>query len=219
MPNKFYYYKATGRANQIRLTLAAAGVPWEDIYASGFPPTKEETQTWRDVGKNSTTNIPMLEMEDGRVLTQSLALVRAVARMGDGSLTPTDAKELYLFDKIISDADDLRTLSYSSFPSWGCPQSSVNKYIQETLPLHLGNFERQLTGDYFVGSSLTAADICAYDAIVSFGSSRIDGALDNFPKLQAFAARVEAHPAIAEYMASPEYEALMKMEAISVKEE
>jgi len=218
MPHKLYYYKATGRANQIRLTLAAAGVSWEDVYPEAFPPTEEEKQGWRDIGKNSTTNVPMLAMEVGSVFTQSLAIVRAAARMGDRSLTPKDDKELYLYDKIISDADDLRTVAYSSFLSWGSPQSAVNKYIQESLPLHLGNFERQLIGDYFVGSSLTAADICAYDAIVSFGSYRVEGVLDNYPKLKAFAARIEAHPPIAKYMSSPEYEGLMKFEKISVKD-
>lgn len=219
MPNKFYYYKATGRGNQVRLTMAAAGVEWEDVFPTGFPPTPEEKQAWRDIGKNSTTNVPMLVMEDGTVYTQSLAVVRTVARMGDGSLMPKEDKDLYVFDKIIADADDLRTLAYKSFPSWGCPQKNVNNYILNVLPVHLGNLERQLTGDYFVGNSLTAADICAYDAIVSFGSSRVTGALDKFPKLQAFVSRVESQPNISKYMASPEYDGLMKMEAISVKNE
>merc|ERR1712087_411472 len=102
---------------------------------------------------------------------------------------------------------------------FGGTQSDMNKFIQVELPKHLGNFERQLTGDFFVGSALTVADICAYDAIVSFGSSRVEGALDDFPKLKAFALRIESIPNIAKYMSTPEYEALIKCEKISVKDE
>ena len=50
-------------------------------------PSKEDKEAWRKVGGNSTTNIPMLEMDDGKVFTQSGAVLRAVGRMGN--LLPT----------------------------------------------------------------------------------------------------------------------------------
>ncbi len=40
MPASLYYYKATGRANAIRLALAAANIPFNDVYPEGgFPPS------------------------------------------------------------------------------------------------------------------------------------------------------------------------------------
>ena len=38
MSAKVHYYQATGRANAIRLALAAANIPFEDVYPNGgFP--------------------------------------------------------------------------------------------------------------------------------------------------------------------------------------
>lgn len=215
---KLHYYQATGRGNQVRLTLAAAGIDWEEVYPAGFPPTPEEKDAWRAIGKNLTTNVPMLEMDDGTAYTQSSAVVRAVARLGNKNgfnLMPTDDHELYLVDKIIADAEDLRTVAYGTFLSWGAPQSKVDDFIDNGLPLHLKNFDRQLNGDFFVGSSLTVADICAYDAMVNFGSNRVLGALDNFPKLKSFATRVEENPNIAKYLASDKYKGLFQFDVIT----
>ena len=69
-------------------------------------PSKEDKEAWRKVGGNSTTNIPMLEMDDGKVFTQSGAVLRAVGRMGN--LLPTDnaivnyVKDVYLNMTIIA---------------------------------------------------------------------------------------------------------------------
>jgi hypothetical protein len=62
-----YYYPACGRANQLRLALAEAGIAWKDEYPAGFPPTPEEVANWTSIGGNLTTNVPMLKTADGSV--------------------------------------------------------------------------------------------------------------------------------------------------------
>lgn len=45
MSAKVHYYQATGRANAIRLALAAADIPFEDIYPSGGYPVSSKAAT------------------------------------------------------------------------------------------------------------------------------------------------------------------------------
>mmetsp|Transcript_23996 Transcript_23996/g.48561 ORF Transcript_23996/g.48561 Transcript_23996/m.48561 type:complete len:220 (-) Transcript_23996:196-855(-) len=211
MVAKLYYYAAGGRAMQIRLTLAASGIPFEDVCASAFPPSAEDRAMWTAIGKNTTTNVPMVVMDDGAVYTQSSAALRAVARRG--RLMPTNDEELYTVDKLIADADDLRAAAYKTFVVWGAPQEEADKFISTVLPTHLENFERQLkgsSGDYFVGDKLTVADLTVYDAVVNFGANRVPGALDDFKALKAWTERVEHNSVIKVYLASKEYSKLYK---------
>ena len=210
MSAKLHYYRASGRGNAIRLALSAANIPFEDVFAT-FPPSNEQREQWRKLGGNTTTNVPMLELPDGRVFTQSSAVLRAVARMG--GLMPQGDDELYLTDKLIADAEDLRGESYKSFVPWGASLEAADKFIKVVLPLHLGNLERQLKqskGAFFIGESLTIADIACYDAVVNFGSNRVPGALDEFPVLKDWVARVEQNERIKKYLASDSFAGIGK---------
>ena len=126
---------------------------------------------------------------------------------------PESEDDLYLVDKLLADAEDFRGESYKCFVTWGAPQEAADKFINEVLPLHLGNLERQLKdskGDYFVGDELTIADVACYDATVNFGSSRVPGVLDGFPVLKAWVTKVEENEGIKQYLASDSFAGLMK---------
>jgi len=206
---KLHYYSATGKAHQIRLALASANIEFEDIHPScGFPPSEEQKVEWQKLGGNSTTNIPMLVMPNGKVYTQSSAVLRAVGRMGN--IMPNSDDGQYLLDKLLGDAEDLRTLSYGSFVAWGAPMEMYEKFVNKVLPLHLGNFERILIeggGNYFVeNDKLTIADVSVYDAVMNFGANRAPiGCLDKFTTLKKWIERVESNPGIAAYLSSDQY--------------
>lgn len=155
--------------------------------------------------------ISFLEMADGKVYTQSSAILRAVARMG--GLMPSNDEELFLTDKLLADAEDLREAAYLTFITWGCPQEKADNYIASELPKHLSNFERQLTGDFFVGSALSVADVSVYDAVQNFGTGRLpDGGKDilaQFPKLKEWMTRVESNSGIAKYFSSDQCKGIM----------
>jgi len=208
---KLYYYPATGRGNQIRLTLAAGNIAFEDVFAT-FPPSKEQKEEWRKLGGNTTTNVPMLQFGD-KFYSQSSAVLRAAARKV--GLMPSDEEEKYTADKLIADAEDLRTKAYGSFVIWGASKETAEKFVSEVVPLHFGNMERQLnesSGDYFIGDKLTVADIAIYDAVMNFSSNRIPGgvAFDGFDALKAWTKLVEANSGIAKYLASEQYAKIMK---------
>lgn len=221
MSVKVYYFNATGRANQIRLALAAGGIAFTDDFAS-FPPSDENKAQWKALTNgNSTFSVPIMTIDEGtdsqKVYIQSSAVLRKAARMGGLELTLDDADDAaYLQDKLIADADDLRTASYRAFKMFGASDGAVQKFVKEVLPKHVDNLERQFVaagGDYFGGSStLSIADVALYDAIVFFGTRLIDGAegVDNpcGPALTKWIERVESNEKIAAYLASEQFKAV-----------
>jgi glutathione S-transferase len=86
---------------------------------------------------------------------------------------------------------------------FGATEADKENY-RAKLPTHLSNLERLLGffgQEYFCGASLCVADLNIYDA-VDVAQRQIPFVLDEFPKLKAFHARVEARPNIARWIAS-----------------
>ena len=219
-PIKLFYYKATGKAHQIRLALAAANLDFTEEHPASFPPTPEEKAQWRKLGGNSTTNVPMLQVGD-KFYCQSAAILRTVARMG--GLMPANEKDIdamYFTDKLIDDAEDFRSEAYKSFVSWGATKEAAEHFENDVVPLHFGNMERQLKeagSNFFLGDTLTVADIAIYDVVVNFAFNRIPGdALSEYEALKEFVQRVEANPGIAKYLKSEEYAGIMKFDLASL---
>mmetsp|Transcript_8848 Transcript_8848/g.12591 ORF Transcript_8848/g.12591 Transcript_8848/m.12591 type:complete len:230 (-) Transcript_8848:76-765(-) len=214
---KVYYYKATGRGNQLRLVLAAGNIEFEDVYSVGFPPTEKQRESWRAIGGNTTTNIPMVVMPNGKVYTQSSAAIRAVART-TSNLMPTSQDDLYMTDKLLADAEDLRSNAYKAFVPWGASEESANKFAEKEMPNHLINLERQFNeyapdSPYFLhSSSVTLADVVVYDAVTSFASNLVheDILEQHAPNLKKWVKQVEKDPGIASYLSSEAYNEIMK---------
>mmetsp|Transcript_18178 Transcript_18178/g.37817 ORF Transcript_18178/g.37817 Transcript_18178/m.37817 type:complete len:242 (-) Transcript_18178:395-1120(-) len=224
---KIYYFCAAGRANQIRLALAAGGVSFEDEFGD-FPPSPETKAKWSALTNNNTTfAAPFMTLDEGsdsqKVYMQSSACLRKAGRMGGLKLTLADDDDddddqaLYLQDKLIADAEDLRSASYKAFAIFGASREATDKFVKNEFPRHVDNLERQLValgGDYFGGSStLSIADVTLYDAIVFFGTRLIDGVegLENpcGPALKAWIERVESNENIANYLKSDQFKALV----------
>lgn len=221
-PAKLFYYNATGRANHIRLTLAAANMPFVEENPKGYPPSAEQKEKWRKLGRNTTTNVPMLQLGD-KYYTQSSAILRMVARKGGLMPDEKDYEAMYTMDKLIADAEDFRLEAYKSFVLWGASDRDVYHFINKIAPLHFENMERQLKEggtDFFLGNTMTVADVAIYDAVVNFGTSRIPGdSLKNFAVLKEWVKRVEANPGISSYLQSEQYKSLAKFEKFLTSEQ
>lgn len=221
-PAKLYYYNATGRANHIRLTLAAANIPFVEENPKGYPPSADQKQKWRKLGRNTTTNVPMLQLGD-KYYTQSSAILRMVARKGGLMPDENNYDAMYTMDKLIADAEDFRLEAYKSFVLWGASDRDVYYFINKVAPLHFENMERQLKEagtDFYLGDKLTVADVAIYDAVVNFGTSRIPGdSLKNFAVLKEWVKRVEANPGISSYLKSEQYKSLAKFEKFLTSEQ
>jgi len=222
---KLHYFNATGRANQIRLALAVGGIPFEDVFADGFPPSDECRAKWAELTNGNTTfAVPILTTDEGtdkqQVYLQSSAILRAVGRMGGIQMKldndPDGDRASYLTDRAIADAEDLRSASYKGWTMFGATQEAADNFAKVALPKHVANIEKQLIAsgsDYFGGSSvLSLADIALYDAVVFSGRNLITG-IEGIedpcgPVLTAWIARVESNEKIAAYQKSDQYTTL-----------
>ncbi len=219
---KLHYFNGTGRANQIRLALSAAGVEFEDVFTKDYPPTPEEKAYWAQLTNNNTTfAVPILTLDEGtenqKVYVQSSAILRKVARLGNLKMTLESDEDgdnvAYLTDRAIADADDLRTASYTSFVFFKASQEKSDNFAKVVFPKHVKSLENQFVsagGDYWGGSStISLADVTLYDAIVFFGLRIIDGieGIENpcGPALTAWIERIESNKGIKAYLESDRF--------------
>lgn len=221
---KLHYFDATGRANQIRLALAAGGVEFEDVKAN-WPPAPESKANWTKLTNGTTLfGVPILTVDEGsdneQVYVQSSAILRKAGRMGDLQMTLANDedgdKAAYFTDRAIADADDLRTISYAGMLMFGASKEKTDNFVKKQLPAAVACLEKQLVaegGDYFGGSStISLADIAIYDAVVFFGRNLVKGAegLEDpcGDAMSAWVKRVESNERVRGYFESDQYKSI-----------
>merc|ERR1712141_928420 len=99
---KLTYFNFGGKAESIRLALSALEIPFEDFRFANL----EDLRVMKESGKLNFGQVPMLEVWTGdgkhHVLTQSVALMRFVAKLGCAK-SPSKA-QLYPADDPITAA-------------------------------------------------------------------------------------------------------------------
>ena len=221
---RIHYWPATGKAECIRLLLADAGRPFENVGFEKLP----NVQIYRDPASfraireseaaqaffaqckslcgNLTTNVPFLDV-DGERFNQSLAIYKHVARLT--GLYPDSPAQAYIVDVVLCHAED----------AFGPPYQvlfgglKLETFKEQAIPNHLGNFERLLAaggGEYFTGR-FTLADLRVFDILVHLYERTVPGTLRAFPLLSSLVERVAARPRIAAYLKSEQYAATDKM--------
>ena len=201
---KLYYFGVMqGRAQGIRYALTAGGRDFEDIFPNEFPPSQEYKDMCNKIGGNTTTNIPML-VDGNKVYTQTVAVLLQAGRMS--GLMPADEDSQYEVDKLVADADDLSNGSIKALKMFGAPRDAELNFMNNMLPKHVGNIERQLgDNEWFVGGKFSIADVAIYTVLDTNCRGLVPDCLSAFPKLEAFCKRFEALPKIAEYRASERF--------------
>jgi len=221
---KLYYFNGTGRANHIRLALAAGGVAFEDVLA-GMPVPPETKEKWGSLTKGTTTfSVPIMTVNEGtdaeKVYVQSSAVFRAAGRKGDLKMTGVDDPEdvAYLTDRAIADADDLRSAAYKGMVMFGASKEDADKYAVTVFPKHVKAIEAQLESFgpdalYWGGSStLSLADVTLYEAIEFFGRKIFEG-IDDLegltdpvgPAMKAWLERVGNDASLKAYLESEQF--------------
>jgi glutathione S-transferase len=195
---KLTYFNGRGRAEIVRLIFAAGGVKYEDV--------RIEKDKWPAL-KPSTPfgQLPMLEV-DGVKLCQSNAIGRFVARRLKLA-GKTDLDEARV-DMIIDCIEDTVKPMMGFFHESDEKRKAdlKKKFLDEQLPVSLAGLEKILNENkggagYFVGDSLTWADLCI-SVLASWLA--MAGGCDEFAKhakLVALKDRVEKEPKIAEWIA------------------
>eukprot|EP00048_Salpingoeca_helianthica_P014953 m.224384 g.224384 ORF g.224384 m.224384 type:complete len:207 (+) comp16457_c0_seq1:3687-4307(+) len=200
-PYKLTYFNMAGRAEPIRLAFAYGGIAYEDerINFPDWPARKPTTPLG---------SMPYLTFGDGSTLTQSFAILHFAGKLA--GLVPESPLELARADEVLGVIEDVIVpfASVSREPV-EIKKAKRESFAAEGAPRFLAYLERRLHdngGQFYVGQSLTIADLASYNAVTNFRSGFFDfvspSLLDPFPLLRAHADHVRAHPRLAAHFAA-----------------
>jgi glutathione S-transferase len=204
------YFAARGRAELIRLVLAEVGVDYQEhVVGRGTPPVDGRPTDFAALKATGTLPfdaLPVWEEPSGLRLAQSAAIANHIARIH--GLRGKIAIEEALCDQLLGAVDDVRielrklaTVAAEQRPALRAELASA------TLPRWLGYLDRLLRASgggtgYFVGASVTLADLALWYLFEMIKDNGFGSALERFPALVAFAERIGSRPGIADYLKS-----------------
>ena len=200
---KLTYFDSPGRAEPIRVALTIAGLRFED-HRVKFP----EFAALREQGALPLGSLPVLEV-DGFRMTQTGAMLRYVARLGETDLYPTDPMAAFIVDSALDTFND--TLSHALMPSLF--ERDMQKKLEMRAVFAAGPMTRAFrytegllgrTGGPFLGGArLSIADLVVANQILQIQAGGLDGitteALEPYPRLRALVEAYLADPRVATY--------------------
>jgi len=192
------YFGVRGRAETLRLVLHAAGQTFDDV--------RIDRETWAQKKPETPYGQVPYIVYKGKMYGQALAIGPFLAKKC-GLYGKTDEDSLRI-DEVTHLVDDFR-LNIRAWRLEKDPQKQadlVARIKAEERPRYLGYFEKLLreNGDvgFFVGSSVTLADVMVYDIIDSMQTFDPDSPLSSFPLLQKLRENVGSIPSVKTYLAN-----------------
>ncbi|PSJ45950.1 glutathione S-transferase family protein [Zobellella taiwanensis] len=200
---KLYEFAPAPNARRVSLFLAEKGIEIERVPVD-VRGGANLTDAFRAMSANG--KIPLLELDDGSYLCESVAICRYLdetfpstpSLFGD---TPLARARIEMWHRIV-ELDGLLP-AFQAFrnisgvyqdrehcvPEWG---EESRRRVRQFLP----RLEHRLSrSPYVAGEQYSVADIAAY-VLADFCVQRLSITLDEYPYLQAWLARIEARPAL-----------------------
>ncbi|KAK0040336.1 S-crystallin SL11 [Biomphalaria pfeifferi] len=191
---KLIYFTGRGRIEVSRLILVAAGKQFEDVRLETFTPEQK--------AKTPFGQLPLLEI-DGETFAQSVAIATYLAReFGFYGKTNRDGLRI---DQIVQLTQEILNAGYRAYlfePDETKKAELIRELKEKEFPRYLGYYEKLLRDNgtsYFVGDSLTLADLIVYDVVFAFLQRGFS--TSGFPLVEALYQQVESHPNIKPYVA------------------
>lgn len=191
---RLYDFLPSGNGYKIRLLLTQIGMPYERIEVNIV---EGETRTPEFISKNPNGKIPILEIETGKYLTESNAILLYLSE-GTEYLPYDRFQRAQVFQWLFFEQNSHEPfIATSRF--WISILGKASEYFealeQKREPGYaaLKVMENHLTSHrFFVGERYTIADIClfAYTHVADEGGFN----LTQFPAIQAWIERVKAQP-------------------------
>ena len=201
-----YGFSPSGNCHKVKLLLGQLGREYAWVETDS---ARGETRTPGYLAKNPNGKVPLLELDDGRVLVESNAILCWLA---DGTrFLPPDpwAKAQALSWMFFEQYSHEPYVGVARFIYGWTPADSPRRAelpkLRERGHAALAVMEKHLSAhDWFSGGDYGIADIAlyAYTCVAPHGGI----ALDAYPALNAWLARVEATPAFVP-MPAPDAEA------------
>ncbi|XP_072035115.1 glutathione S-transferase A1-like [Amphiura filiformis] len=197
------YFDSRGKAEAIRLMLAAAGIEWEEEHLN----SKERVEEIRKDGRLIFEQFPLLEI-DGVKISQSMAAVRYLADKHD-----LMGKTLLENVRINMLADGARDwLALGGFTGLmfqpaekreAVKAASLNKSRTRYLPAFDKALKENGSNGYLVGDKLTMADLLFLDVLTWVWEFDED-LVTQFPAAKDFLNKVRSLPNIKSYLEGPQ---------------
>ncbi len=192
---RLYDYPPSGNGYKVRLLLSQLKIPFDYVELDIL---KDETRTPEFLAKNINGRIPLLEIESGRYLAESNAILFYLAQgtpfWPANSLSQAEVMR-WLFFEQYSHEPNIATPRF-----WLCHLDELNTYQQAALPYKqeqgyqaLAVMDQHLGQHIFlVDESYTIADMAlyAYTHVAHEGGFE----LDRFPNVQRWLAQIAAQP-------------------------
>lgn len=200
---RLHYFELPGRAELTRIILAYGGIAYENVVI--------DRTTWPTVKTTMPFGqVPVLEV-DGKMLAQSSAIDRYAAQLA--GLLPSDPWLAAKADELVAFLQEIGDVFRPSF-SIKDPEEKLKARaelcagpVKEKLS-KLSSLLEANGGEYFVGNSLSYADLAVFSTLSMLVSGFLDGVpksmLDDYPILKTHHNRIAALPKIAEHYQNAE---------------
>jgi len=192
MGYKLTYFPVRGRAEAIRYILKDNDIAFEDrrVTFAEWPSLKPSMPLG---------HLPIMDFGDGLVLSESVAILRHIAR--EHGLYGSDNKEKALIDQLADTLADLsaKIASQLLFQK----DEAVKAAFMNELPKALATLEGLLKSNsggsgFFIGNKISWADYKVFDLLDNL-LTKNPNVLDTVPLLKGFHGRMAARPKIAAY--------------------
>jgi len=192
---KLYSMQRSGNSYKVRLALALLDTPYEAIEVDIL---RGESRTPDFLAKNPSGQVPLLEIEDGRFLAESNAILWFVA-LGtqlapESRIERAEALQWMFFEQHALEPNIGAAYFWLALVKGGrVLQTHALEDWMERGYAALQVMENHLkTHDYFAANQLTVADIALYG--YTHVAERCDFELSTFPAIRAWLQRVESAP-------------------------
>ena len=190
---RLYDYFESGNTYKVRLLLHQLGIPFERIELDIL---KGETRTAEFLARNPNGRVPLVELEDGRSLAESNAILYYFAEGTDylpaDRLARAQALQWMFFEQYSHEP-------YIAVVRFWCFSGQADK-MKDEIPAKMERgyqaldvMEKHLAEqDFFAGGAYSIADIALYAYTHVADEGRFD--LGPYPAVRAWLERVAAQP-------------------------
>ena len=199
MSVQLYYFDGRGRAEVIRIILAATGVEYTEVDFT-------EKEKWEEIKKGGKVlfgQVPLLEI-DGLNLVQTGAIVRYLARKYN--LYGNNDKEATIIDMYYEGTRDFYTNAFLGLVFMD--EATLLKKAKDVLmPKYLPVYEKILessSGKYLTGDNMTFADFGLLEVLLLLEEFFGMESFDMYPKLKEYYKKLKALDRIATFLNGPQ---------------
>nr|QUF59391.1 glutathione S-transferase GSTA1/2 [Brachionus angularis] len=192
-----YYFDGRGKAEIVRLAMAAAGVNFSQVDIR----EKDQFVQLKTDGKLLFGQLPLVEFE-GNFMVQSGSTARFFARRAN--LLGQNEQDIFKIDVLFEGTRDFN----SAFMSYGFQgfQQVLDKAKQTAMPRYLTIFNQVLkengSNGFLVGSSLSLADLGLLEPVLTIAELLGEDELKPYPEIENFLKHMRSNALISNYLNS-----------------